>query len=101
MVLKKRCEAEIKAKILETLLLVKAKPIRLKQRKRLKSGEISTYTRTDYYIRLPAAMKGGENRPLAVFRWEDIETLLTIKSIYQLTDDELTWILLEIFEDFC
>ena len=99
MVFKKRCEAEIKGKILEEMRLVKPKPTKVKQRKKLKNGEIHTYVRTDYFIRLPAAMKGGGNRPLAVFTWEGIETLLTIKSMYQLTDDELTWILLEIFQE--
>lgn len=99
MVLKKRAEEEIKAKILEVMTLVKAKQKKVKQRKKLKSGKIQTYLRTDFFIRLPSRMKGGDNRPLAVFTWEGIETLLTIKAMYGLTDDELTWLLLKIFSE--
>lgn len=97
--LKKRDEEEIKAKILDVMTLVKAKPKKVKQRKTLKNGETQTYVRTDYFIRLPAAMQGGNNRALAVFTWEGIESLLTLKVTYGLTDDELTWILLKTFSE--
>lgn len=96
----KREKAEIKAKILEVMRIVTPKPTKIRQIKMLKSGEEREYNRTDYHIRIPSAMMRGKNRPVAIIAWDGFESLLTIKSMYQLTDDELTWIILEIFSEF-
>jgi hypothetical protein len=95
----RRDEAEIKERILSTITLLKANPRRGIQRKKLSNGEIRTYTRTDYFIRLPARMRGGDNRPLAVMTWENLNRLITIKKIYGLSDDDLILILLELFAE--
>jgi hypothetical protein len=92
----RRDEAVIKERILSTVTLLKANPRRGIQRKKLMNGEIRTYTRTDYFIRLPARMK-SDNRPFAVMSWENLNRLMTIKKIYGLTDDDLILILLELF----
>jgi len=91
-------EAEIKARILSTVTLLRATPRRGIQRKKLRDGEIHTYTRTDYFIRLPAKMRSG-NSPFAVMSWENLNRLMTIKKIYDLTDDDLILILLELYAE--
>ncbi|MCW3129230.1 MAG: hypothetical protein N2V75_03915 [Methanophagales archaeon] len=87
---------EIEEKILKTIFITKAKRIKSKQRKKLKTGEIRTYIRTDYFVRLPSAMGEKRNKKIAILTWEGFEDLLTIKMIYNLSDNELTWILLDI-----
>lgn len=91
-------EGEIIAKVLARVVLAKVYPKKVKQVKKLKSGEQGTYNRVDHYIRLPSRMRMNKGEQVMVLSKESFSELLTIKALYGLSDVEFAVLLNDIFQ---
>lgn len=95
--LDRRNSDKVKADILSRITLAKPTPKRRKMRKKVKSGEIREYTVTEFFIRL-SAKKGGLDKPLIILTADDFRELMAIKTVYELSDEEFSWVILDVME---
>lgn len=91
-------ESEIIAKVLAKVVLAKVYPKKVKQVKKLKSGELGVYNRMDRYIRLPSRMRMKKGEQVMVLSKESFNELLTIKALYGLSDVEFAVLLNDVFQ---